>query len=899
MAASLEFQVLTYDGRDVERQGFDSAKNEVFETREYVVDAYGRTAEGRSVCVHVTFPPFCFISVHEKDQTKINALWTTLRQALGRELKGTITPTYVMRKRFYGFTNGWVRCSAPKEPRERCTVCDIEASCSFNAMDPLPERTSNTPLVVASYDIECVSESGGFPDALQAGCPIIQIATTFWRVTDPEPYKRYLACLGTPLPIEGVDIDACETEQQLLMAWAKTLRQEQVDILIGYNTFGFDNKYVFDRAALKGALGTRAVVTTGGGLQPPPPAILNFPYLMAGKRTDHLSEIHVRRLESSAYGQNEFYVHSTPGVLQIDLLAVIKKEYKLTSYKLDAVSAHFLGDNKVDLPIKEMFALYKQGTPEALQKIASYCVKDTELPIRLMRKLSILPNMMEMAKAVHVPIDYLIFRGQQIKVFSVILKKARENGFVCPTKPLVAKSEKYTGATVLEAKTGAHFGYIACLDFASLYPSIIRAHNMCHSTVVLDHARYGRLHEHINYETHDLGNGQTVTFAVSYKDSGEPMPSLLPMLLADLAEYRKEARKLQKQAREQGDDFLEAMYNGKQLAYKVTMNSLYGFCGAANGLLPCVPIAAAVTTVGRNMIDKTRNLVEQYYGHLGASVVYGDTDSVMCDFKVGDLREAFRLGEEAARRITSEFRHPIELEFEKIQSPFLLYSKKRYASLKFTDPNEPGKVDAKGISLVRRDSCGLVRDVTKQALDLILIHKDTQAACAVIHDAAKRLLAGQVPLEELVMSKALRGTYKAGILQPHDVVRGKIAARSPGEEPRAGDRVPFVYCESCEDPNQSVTCRAEDPKHVEETGMLVDYLHYYHLLQSALGDTIDVLKPELNAAFTDTGEGEYKAKRTQRQLHCHNARTGQHEITSFFSATKKQQDPFVEENIAQ
>jgi DNA polymerase delta subunit 1 len=277
----------------------------------------------------------------------------------------------------------------------------------------------------------------------------------------------------------------------------------------------------------------------------------------------------------------------------------------------------------------------------------------------------------------------------------------------------------------------------------------------------------------------------------------------------------------------------------------------------------------------------------------------------MCDFKVDDLAEAFRLGEEAARRITSEFRHPIELEFEKIQSPFLLYSKKRYASLKFTDPNEPGKVDAKGISLVRRDSCALVRDVTKQALDLILIHRDPKAACAVIHEAAKRLLAGQVPLDELVMSKALRGTYKAGILQPHDVVRGKIAARSPGEEPRAGDRVPFVYCETADGPKQSVTCRAEDPQHVEATGMLVDYFHYYHLLKSALDDTIDALKPELNAAFTGTGESEYKAKRAQRELHYSNARIGQREITSFFAAAaaatkqqpcEQQQDPFVEDD---
>lgn len=1267
----IDFQVFSWDGRDIESTVVDE-KGNFAKTTFYIVDAYGRTEDGLSVCAHVSFMPYCFASIAGISKNKLDELLSSLQTQLP---SSQIRCSIVQRKPFYGFTNGtledfllvrcvsqralrkaaviiskanltlyesnvppvlrlmhirqlpsvgWIRCVAPKNltakaHEKQCTNCDLEFNCSYQSLEPVPGRTENAPLVVASFDIECVSETGGFPCAHEVGCPIIQIATTFWRITEDQPYKRHLACLGHPLPIEGVIIDACETEQEVLLAWAEALRQEQVDILIGYNIFGFDLKYCFDRANLRGALGTRLQPLVPAGTEEP--AIRRFPYLMGGKRTDHMSEIQVRKLESSAYGANEFYTPTMPGVLQIDLLAVIKKEYKLTSYKLDAVAEHFLGDRKVDLPIKQMFALYKQGTPEALQQIAEYCVKDTELPIQLMRKLAILPNMIEMAKAVHVPIDYLIFRGQQIKVFSVILKKAREEGYVCPSKPLVTKTEKYTGATVLEAKVGAHFGFIACLDFASLYPSIIRAHNMCHSTIVLDDNKYGHLPD-VTYDIYDLGDGQLVKFASSYQGS------ILPALLADLAEYRKQARRLQKQAKERGDNFLESLYNGKQLAYKVTMNSLYGFCGAANGLLPCVPIAAAVTTVGRSMIDKTRKLVEQYYAHLGASVVYGDsvagytpvlvrlggkqivcmpieeladlpsagswqaiqgttkescelpdkdveawteagwtlveriirhayakplvrvitpsglvdvtedhslllpdgspiapkqivigttellhaalpltssktrssslvsnphqarvmgmfyggerscslsswaltakvrsmldpylqlcnkaypghiwsiyqtmdsqsapfsllpfdgigewinsydeiiqhnkvpmdilcgapqvraaflqglkdsnpnnqsvsgywsfmvtsqlaamslfmlaeslgysavidstrasagtfevvfsqsrstykmattvkkamsvpstdyvydlttanhhfhagvgklivhnTDSVMCDFKVDTLEEAFRLGQEAAKRITEEhFKFPICLEFEKVQSPFLLYSKKRYASLKFTDPHEPGKIDAKGISLVRRDSCGLVRTVTKQALELILLHRNPEAAGYVIHEAARRLLAGEVALEDLVMSKALRGCYKAGTLQPHDVVRSKIAERSPGEEPRPGDRVEFVYVEGNGLNWESVTCRAEDPAYVRSASaaVIVDYHHYLHLLKSALADTIEVLSPQLDTVFTDIGEEAFLKQCKRRMLHANNARTGQKEITSFFSSA----DPF-------
>lgn len=93
---------------------------------------------------------------------------------------------------------------------------------------------------------------------------------------------------------------------------------------------------------------------------------------------------------------------------------------------------------------------------------------------------------------------------------------------------------------------------------------------------------------------------------------------LLPDILEDLANLRKHAKKMMAAAE---DSFEKAVWNGTQLAYKVTMNSIYGFCGATKGFLPCLPIASSTTTVGRNMIDKTKSLVETRYP--GAEVIYG------------------------------------------------------------------------------------------------------------------------------------------------------------------------------------------------------------------------------------------------------------------------------------
>ena len=68
---------------------------------------------------------------------------------------------------------------------------------------------------------------------------------------------------------------------------------------------------------------------------------------------------------------------------------------------------------------------------------------------------------------------------------------------------------------------------------------------------------------------------------------------------------------------------MESVYNGQQLAYKISMNSIYGFTGASKGMLPCVAIASSVTMRGRQMIEETKRYVEENFQ--GAKVRYGDS----------------------------------------------------------------------------------------------------------------------------------------------------------------------------------------------------------------------------------------------------------------------------------
>ena len=160
------------------------------------------------------------------------------------------------------------------------------------------------------------------------------------------------------------------------------------------------------------------------------------------------------------------------------------------------------------------------------------------------------------------------------------------------------------------------------------------------------------------------------------------------------------------QRKNETDPFRKAVLDGRQLALKISANSVYGFTGATVGKLPCLEISAAVTAFGREMLHRTRDLVQEHFtvakGYpADAVVVYGDTDSVMVKFGPASVPESMALGREAAKRITEAFQKPIRLEFEKVYFPYLLISKKRYAGLYWTRPDKFDRMDTKARHVCR------------------------------------------------------------------------------------------------------------------------------------------------------------------------------------------------------
>jgi DNA polymerase delta subunit 1 len=317
-------------------------------------------------------------------------------------------------------------------------------------------------------------------------------------------------------------------------------------------------------------------------------------------------------------------------------------------------------------------------------------------------------NYTEMSRVTGVPFSYLFVRGQQIKVASQLYRKARDFDLVIPTQRVegATQGKAYEGAVVIEPEKGIFIkslylhsiGYyrqpVATLDFSSLYPSIMMAHNLCYTTLLTKNQKMAMSSEFYSITP----NKGTVNFLFLLINldcfvKADVKKGLLPLILEELISARKRAKE---QLAQETDPFKKAVLDGRQLALKISANSVYGFTGATVGQLPCLSISSSVTAYGREMINMTKDVKlfsflfcqlvlkrynkENGYSH-NSVVIYGDTDSVMVNFGVHTVEEAMELGREAASYISEHFIKPIKLEFEKVYFPYLLMNKKRFTVL--------------------------------------------------------------------------------------------------------------------------------------------------------------------------------------------------------------------------
>jgi len=699
------------------------------------------------------------------------------------------------------------------------------------------------------------------------GDKIIQIGTTVHLYGSDNIVYKNIVSLDSCDDIEGCDVISCKTEKELLNKWKDVMNNLNSDIITGYNIFGFDMPYIWDRAKEINIIEDFSI-----GL---------------GRLITRKNALVEQQLSSSAMGDNILRYIDYDGIVLIDLLKVMQREQKLDSYKLDNVASIFLGDKKNDLKPQEIFSKFKGNSADRCE-IAKYCIQDCCLINRLIHKLKIIENNIGMGNVCLVPLNFLFRRGQGIKIFSLIAKQCMEHDTLIPViksfrENAIEEEEGYEGAVVLDPKQGIYLNEpIVVFDYGSLYPSSMIARNLSHDCYLMDE-KYRIEDPNIEYKdvSYDLYEGkgdkkkkigEKVCTFVQYKDGKKGIiADILDMLLKQRKSTRKKIEyktiidksgKIFSGSCNENDDsyelldvdtnektvisktdvdsisetyniFEQDVFDALQLAYKITANSLYGQIGARTSSIYLKEIAACTTATGREMIMIAKKFVEENYE---ADVIYGDTDSIFCKFPLKDcegnivqgkdaLPYAIEIGKKIEKEIAKIMPKPQKLNYEKSLYPFILFSKKRYVGNLYEFDVNKYKQKSMGIVLKRRDNAQIVKKIYGGVIDIILQKQDLGASIEFLKDELSDLVEGKAPITDLVITKNLRASYKDPSKIAHKVLADRIGARDPGNRPVVNERIPYVYIKTNSTSGLQGD-KIENPEFIVENKLVPDYLHY-------------------------------------------------------------------------
>ena len=538
------------------------------------------------------------------------------------------------------------------------------------------------------------------------GDKVTFIGSTFMMLGEKQPYKNHCVVLNSCSNVKDVEIECYDKEGDLLTAWACMIQKENPDIIIGYNIFGFDYEFMFRRAQENNCVSE---------------------FLKLSKLNDEIcgninKETGKYEIEETsitiASGQHDLKYIKMNGRIQIDLYNFFRREENLSSYKLDFVAGHFIGDfvlNKTydsinnattiqttnltglligsyihfeeighsidyynngekfiiisldvekslftiqneiiqtednkklrwclakdDVTPKDIFRL-TNGTADDRAIIAKYCIQDCNLVHYLMNKVDVWTGISEMASICSVPINFIILRGQGIKLMSYIAKKCREKETLIPVIEKSFDQEGFEGAIVLEPNCDLYMDNpVACVDYASLYPSSMMSENISHDSKVWTkeynlngdlinisgNMKYDNLpdYEYVDItfdvfkyerktETSAAEKIKTGVKTCRFAQAKNGTRAIMPSILEELLLARKSTRKM---IPLQTDNFMKNVLDKRQLGYKLTANSLYGQCGAKTSSFYEKDCAASTTSVGRMLLTYAKKVIEKCYGN--------------------------------------------------------------------------------------------------------------------------------------------------------------------------------------------------------------------------------------------------------------------------------------------
>jgi DNA polymerase alpha subunit A len=401
---------------------------------------------------------------------------------------------------------------------------------------------------------------------------------------------------------------------------------------------------------------------------------------------------------------------------------------KCQSWTLTEMCSLYLTGSNVRREIDNEAALKTWATTkDGLVDYVNHCEADTYFIAALALKVQMLPLTKVLTNLAGNSWARTLTGTRAERNEYILLHEFHRNKYLCPDKAVfkgkprmeeenqndestdVKKKDKYKGGLVFEPEKGLYDKFVLVMDFNSLYPSIIQEFNICFTTV--DRTSLSDDEEKVPEVPVDQEQG------------------ILPKLIATLVSRRRQVKSLMKDTHATPEQL--ATWDIKQLALKLTANSMYGCLGYTKSRFYARPLAVLTTYKGREILRSTKDLAESN----SLQVIYGDTDSVMINANVDNVADALKVGNEFKKAVNDRYKL-LEIDIDNVFRRILLQAKKKYAAINMVevDGKFVDKMEVKGLDMKRREYCALSKEVSSKLLNEILSGDETEIVITRIHD---------------------------------------------------------------------------------------------------------------------------------------------------------------------
>ncbi|MCV0430221.1 DNA-directed DNA polymerase I [Nitrosopumilus sp.] len=584
----------------------------------------------------------------------------------------------------------------------------------------------------------------------------IEVEAEIGRIPDPKLAEKKVTAIGMKgsegfdqifvLKTEGTDEGTNELEQNIKVTFydldkEKEMIQDAFEIMksfpfvLTYNGDEFDLPYLYNRAERLGVKNSD-----------------NPLYMMRDSAT--LKEgVHLDLYKVLSNRSFQIYAFSQ----------------KYTDFSLNSVSKALLGKEKIDYGLEfDELSLYQT---------ANYCYNDALLTYELtsFNKDLMMDLLVIIARIGRMPIDDIARMGVSQWIRSLLYYEHRRRNCLIPKREelqrrsegvmsdAVIKDKKYRGGLVVEPKEGIHFDVVV-MDFASLYPSIIKVRNLSYETVRCSHE-----------ECKKNTIPQTNHWACSKRNG------LTSMIIGSLRDLRVNYYKSLSKKETLTDDQRQ-QYTVVSQALKVILNASYGVMGAEIFPLYFLPVAEATTAIGRYTILETIKKCEG----AGIEVLYGDTDSL---FIKNPTKEQIQIVINQAKK-----EHGVDLEIDKTYRYCVLSNRKK----NYLGVTKEGKVDVKGLTGKKSHTPAFIKKLFYELIDVLAkvqnmedFVKAKQEISEKIATCGKKVESKEIPLEDLTFNVMLSKAPSEYVKTIPQHIRAAKQLESI-REIKKGDKISFI-----------------------------------------------------------------------------------------------------------